>query len=159
MICSIEGCSKEAKAAGLCWMHYKRKQRTGSTYSSARMRGTGTVTTHGYIAVAVAGKKTQAHRLIAEVALGRPLPSKAEVHHINGNKADNSHGNLVICPDKAYHKLLHTRSDALNACGNASFRKCPFCKTYSDPVDMSHSKHGRHYYHAACRTAYNRSHP
>lgn len=156
--CCVIGCTKPAKAADMCWMHYKRKQRTGRTDSGSRMRGTGTVTTHGYVAVASSGKKRQEHRIIAERAIGKQLPIGTEVHHVNGDRADNRGENLVVCPDRAYHKLLHVRQEALNACLNPRFRKCPFCKTYSDPDLMSKSKHGRHYYHAACRTKYNRSH-
>lgn len=51
-----------------------------------------------------------AHIAIAEAAIGRLLPSGAEVHHVNGNGHDNRSGNLVICQDKAYHKLLHVRA-------------------------------------------------
>lgn len=49
------------------------------------------------------------HILLAEKALGKQLPEKAEVHHLNGNKGDNSPGNIVICEDRAYHMLLHKR--------------------------------------------------
>jgi hypothetical protein len=155
--CFIDGCEKESKAAGMCSMHYKRKYRTGNTETTARLRGTGTVTRFGYVAVANDGKKKQVHRIHAEIALGRPLPKGAEVHHVNENKADNRNENLVICPSKAYHKLIHARMAALDACGNASFRKCPFCKKYDDTSFMTHSKHGRHFYHSICKTEYSRS--
>lgn len=47
------------------------------------------------------------HVRVAEAALGKPLPKGAEVHHVNGNGRDNRNCNLVICQDRAYHKLLH----------------------------------------------------
>jgi hypothetical protein len=50
------------------------------------------------------------HILIAEKALGKPLPPKAVVHHANGSR--NS-GPLVICQDRAYHWLLHRRENKL----------------------------------------------
>ena len=27
--CTIDGCEKQARATGMCWMHYKRQQRHG----------------------------------------------------------------------------------------------------------------------------------
>lgn len=155
-ICLVEGCEamSDHPVSGVCHMHYMRIRRKGSTDTGVRTRGTGTVTTFGYIAIAKNGKKKQAHVLAVEAVLGHALPFGAEVHHVNENKSDNTLTNLVVCPSRAYHKLLHQRKDALDACGNPNYRKCPFCKQYSEPETMTHSKHGRHYYHAACKTAY-----
>jgi len=56
------------------------------------------------------GDKTQdVARFIAEQALGKPLPKGALVHHADGNALNNDPENLVICPDNAYHNLLHKR--------------------------------------------------
>lgn len=66
---------------------------------------------NGYILVEACGKLVYEHRLLAERALGRPLPEKAIVHH-TGERWDN-HGfcKLVLCPNQAYHVLLHTRAE------------------------------------------------
>ena len=48
------------------------------------------------------------HIIIAEKALGKHLPTGAVVHHW-GAKDDNFGGNLVICPNRAYHNFLHKR--------------------------------------------------
>lgn len=55
------------------------------------------------------------HILKAEKALGKPLPSKVEVHHFNEIRNDNRNSNLVVCQDRAYHRLLHRRLRALKA--------------------------------------------
>ncbi len=66
------------------------------------------------------------HILIAEKALGKPLPAGCEVHHAAG-KGDNS--KLVICQDHAYHALLHRRMRVLAAGGIPDADKvCSRCK-------------------------------
>lgn len=68
------------------------------------------------------------HIVIAERALGRYLPSGAEVHHVDENTSNNANANLVICQDKAYHKLLHYRARVVAAGGNPNTEKiCNDC--------------------------------
>ena len=75
-----------------------------------RGNGEGTVTHNGYLLIRVNGRRIYEHVYLAEKALGRRLPPKAEIHHMNEETADNhTPFNLVICPDKSYHRLLHDR--------------------------------------------------
>jgi HNH endonuclease len=96
------------------------------------------------------------HVLVACQALGKALPPKAEVHHVNGRRADNAPQNLVICPDNAYHTLLHVRAEAYRACGHADWRRCKFCRRWDRPAQLY--IHERNAYHRACRVAYRREH-
>lgn len=96
------------------------------------------------------------HVVVAERALGRKLPRGAEVHHVNEIKTDNSPSNLVICPNRQYHQMLHYRSRALDACGNANYCKCEYCKGYDDPANLTRQDRGRagiRYRHKACHAA------
>ena len=55
------------------------------------------------------------HRLLVEKILGKLLPNKAEIHHIDGNKSNNDLSNLIVCPNRKYHFLLHSRQRLINA--------------------------------------------
>ncbi len=77
-------------------------------------------------------KYVRTHRLIAEFVLGKPLPNKAEIHHINGG----CDGPIVICQDRRYHCLLHVRQNAYSSCGNPHFRRCFICRKYDDPINL-----------------------
>jgi len=70
------------------------------------------------------------HILIAEKAIGKPLPKGAEVHHVDENRANNANSNLVICQNHAYHHLLHTRMRILEAGGHPNLHRiCCGCKS------------------------------
>lgn len=69
------------------------------------------------------------HVLVAEKALGKLLPAGVEVHHVDEDQHNNANSNLVICQDKAFHKLLHVRSRVVRAGGNPDTdRLCAKCR-------------------------------
>jgi hypothetical protein len=67
----------------------------------------------GYVIVRRRGQRWLEHRWLATLALGRALPPGVEVHHLDLCRWNNEPSNLVVCPDAAYHRLLHERTKAL----------------------------------------------
>lgn len=83
----------------------------------------------------------QIHTLVATAALGHALPPKAEVHHVNEDKMDNSNHNLVICQDRAYHLLLHARARVKRHGGNPNTQAiCSHCHIVKDREFFSRSR-------------------
>lgn len=98
-------CSKLGKILhlGEAHHHWNGGIREHDGYTMITVKGHPRSDMHGYV---------REHIIIAEKALGKPLPAKAEIHHVNTIRNDNRPTNLVICPDHAYHMLLHRRAKA-----------------------------------------------
>lgn len=79
--------------------------------------------------------KVREHVYKAAKALGKAVPTGVHVHHVDKNPKNNLNTNLVVCTE-AYHKLLHARSDAYDATGDANKMKCAYCHEYDDPQNM-----------------------
>lgn len=95
------------------------------------------------------------HILIAERALGKPLPKGAEVHHVNEDKRNNRPSNLVICQDRAYHALLHRRARVLRASGNPNTQRiCYRCHELVLICELTVSRKRRGALCYACARAY-----
>lgn len=156
--CIVEGCNSNGDGRGkVCGKHQRRKKLYGDyNITKNRTPGGGFIDCNGYVGHQINGKKKFEHVRIAESVLGRPLPINAVVHHANCDKTDNRKENLVICPDRAYHNLLHARIDALNETGDPSKRKCRFCHCYDSLDNMSSCKSGKTtaYWHTGCHNKY-----
>jgi hypothetical protein len=154
--CLIEGCHSKVKARDWCGLHLQRWYKYGDpTHTTMGTKGAGHLDEHGYRRLVVNGVKKREHVLLAELALGHPLPPGAEVHHIDENKSNNEPSNLVVCPDRAYHRLLHLRADAFAACGHYHWRKCSICKQWDSPENLKQAK-ARGMFHQECHNAYYR---
>lgn len=162
-VCNINGCEKPHDANGLCCSHAYRLRRYGNPLEPVRQapKGTGYIDPLGYRRqYDEHGNKKGEHIIFAEKALGRPLPLGAVVHHHDRNRSNNSPGNLVICPDKAYHKLLHRRMEAKAATGDANKLKCQFCKQWDSRgsiVAYAGASDGfMRFWHYQCKKEYDR---
>ena len=93
------------------------------------------------------------HVAIAESVLGHRLPDGAEIHHVDGNRLNNSRGNLVICQDRSYHRLLHARAKVVRAGGNPNTEKiCTLCRAVKPLVDFGRcSANGANGRQGSCR--------
>ena len=135
-ICSVPDCGGILRARGWCNRHYSLWSK-GKDFSSKprAKKGSGGLS-NGYRIYRVNGVAVAAHTLIVQKVLNRKLREHECVHHVNEIRDDNRNENLVICPNNAYHFLLHVRQRALDACGNANWLKCVHCKQWSSPDNI-----------------------
>ena len=121
--CSVSDCHRQATNKEYCAMHATRMRRYGRLHVIKVPYGLGrTVNGAGYVQVTLDnGKRVYEHILCAEHALGKKLPSKAVVHHMNNLHWDNyTPFNLIVCPGQAYHLLLHKRAREYDLFGKCS---------------------------------------
>jgi hypothetical protein len=103
-------------------MHGERHPQYGKTASQAVGWKGGTPKAHGYSlqyqnCMNGTTQYRAEHRIIAEAILRRPMKKDEVVHHINGNRSDNRHSNLLICT-RSFHAWLHRRIERMKADGN-----------------------------------------
>lgn len=154
--CIVDGCDSIARSKHIefCGKHYQRMWANGTLETKRREKGTGNINHLGYVRLTKNGVFKFEHVWIAEKALGKELPDSAEVHHVNGDPANNDPKNLVICPDHAYHFFIERRGKAYDSCGHADWLKCRYCKQYDDPKNMYVRKNGLSGYHRKCSNEY-----
>lgn len=68
----------------------------------------GWINSQGYNMIYKNGKEIREHRLIAEEALGVPIPEDILVHHIDGNKLNNDVLNLQLITREEHPKVHYT---------------------------------------------------
>lgn len=146
-LCSLDGCGKQHIARGYCQNHYRVFMRHGTPVPEKQPIKVH-VASGGYLFKSAKGKTRYLHIDVVERALGKPLPAKAEIHHVNGIPSDNRPENLVVCPNHEYHMLLHQRERAIAACGNADARPCKICGVHDLIENMR--PHRKQFYHTTC---------
>ena len=104
-ICGFEACGRKSRNMGLCPSHYKMANqgiplRTINTKSNGGLGWVPEGTKHamhaGYIRVKTSDGWQREHTMVMEQALGRPLLPHENVHHKNGDRADNRLDNLEL---------------------------------------------------------------
>lgn len=111
----------------------------------------------GYVRVQAGNRNVAKHRLTMEGHIGRRLLPSEVVHHIDGDRKNNSIANLHLCRNASEHRQIHANELAEAACGNASWRKCLYCHTYDAPERLTHIASTQGSYHKACAAAYQRA--
>lgn len=92
--CSVDGCEKKHNAKGYCHTHYNRWKNLGDPLSDIK-KGKGS-SINGYVYRAGIAE----HRIVMQESLGRMLLPGENVHHKNGNRADNRIENLELWSTK-----------------------------------------------------------
>lgn len=92
------------------------------------------------------------HRIIAEKATGCVLPLSVEVHHLDGDKANNDNTNLVVCQDRKYHQLLHRRQEILEGGFDPwTHHKCTDCSSFLPIEQFSKNRTRASGYNNCCK--------
>jgi hypothetical protein len=97
--CTVEGCDRPLRTAGLCTGHYRQKRDgVGLTpIAPRRQPGAGSINRLGYKEITVAPNvRRLEHRVVMERLLGRALRPSEHVHHRNGDRLDNRPENLEL---------------------------------------------------------------
>ena len=83
-----------------------------------------------------------------EEALGKRLPAGCEMFDYNGQ--------LVVCQDRAYNRLLHARAKSYDTYGTPDIRKCHICgeDDLEENLYFPTTKKGGGQYHKSCHFKY-----
>lgn len=90
-----------------CNLEMARSKRVQTGELNSRWKGGRYVDEMGYVRIRVNNRYRREHRVVAEQILGRPLDATEVVHHVDGNKGNNSPDNLEVFESNGAHIHLH----------------------------------------------------
>lgn len=104
---------------------------SGRGEKNPNWRGGTTVTSNGYRKIKLPGHHLSdvggyayEHRVVMEETIGRPLEPWEIVHHIDGDKLNNTPDNLSLLPSRWHHKNLHSKGSNRKAGEDNPTIKC-----------------------------------
>jgi hypothetical protein len=111
---------KDIHICRYCSITHTAKTRKGNPWNKGvkqapRKVGNTFINNNGYVEVWI-GKHTKEdkvggyyreHKLLKELQIGRLLNDNDIIHHVDGNKTNNSVDNLVVCAGHYEHRKLH----------------------------------------------------
>ena len=106
--CIVDKCTNKYIAKGFCYKHYQRFRNNGDPNKTIRNPdGKGHISKDGYQTYKINKNIIHEHRKVMEDYIGRkllPFPYEI-VHHIDGNKLNNTISNLKIMSASEHMKL------------------------------------------------------
>ena len=114
-ICSVDGCENPTLAKGLCGNHYALMRRNGEPIKTKIFKGEYIKDGYKYVYTSKRHYEPE-HRVVMERFLQRKLKPNEQIHHIDGNKLNNSPSNLRIVT-RSEHMSIHRRNGDVKSKG------------------------------------------
>lgn len=96
------------------------------------------------------------HILVMEKYLKRKVLLTEAIHHIDGDKSNNSIGNLMLFKTHGMHHAYEARLRRFKECGRWDLKICCICHKYDYPANMTNTTHSRSW-HKKCKAEHEKN--